>query len=574
MDLLKKINLGKILKFFILLLTIFSVISIPLWFIFSSQFFEPLFAKALKIKIDPSISGGVIISKIYDDTYDDKGDGSYQYPLHEYYNEQNISDLTFYEVYRPILSNSASEGFAYWQISVGLSKFINPFNFNSGFSAIQIAIYIDIDGNVNGSNSTYFENAEYIKFPNQYAWDIMILENGIDNDSSNLYYSKDLVEKYNIKDKNKDYDPNKGLKIRKIFVEQQNKIYFQIPLTNKFIQKILDGRKTYHWVFVGLYDPLGNGGWLNIKENSSLRYGGGLKWDNGPRIYDLIVPKGYEQNSLLNQENTDFEGYVLIPPIEVKGFNPYISYFDEAKIIEKEKSLSLNLNEQINSKLEELYKKAEEEEKIKKQISEKEIEEKLKSNDLVEKLNALFLNSRFDEAKILVEKILQTDPVNPVALAYKGSLIAMEGGKTKNPMQAINLVNKAYEYLNKADLIMEHIFDKLNENNSEILTQFGNRQKFLEYYIIVLSNRAGVSSSVPDEIFNKLDVAILDFKKIAKLYEMLDNKKEALLSLMQVALLLEKKGKHDEANFIWISLSKNEDLPAKIEIELIKRGFK
>lgn len=577
-------QLDKIFKFILISTAFIIVFSIPAWFIFSASILEPLFDKILQVKVDPAISGGIIISKFYDDTYDDNGDGTYQYPLHENFTESNICDIISYEVYRPVLDNGLEEPLAYWQVAVSFSKLINPFQNEGGYSNIQIAIYIDIDKTENGSNYTFYENAEYIEFPSDYGWDIMILANGLKKDMAKLFYSDDIVKKFkliNINNNSKNYEKEYSKDIRAIFVKEQNKIYFQIPLDNKFIQKVLDGRQTFHWVFSGLYDAYASGGWLNVKENPSIRAGGGLKWDSGPRIYDLITPQGFDQKFLLSEANASINGLVVIPPLISGSFNGSISYLKEGKIIDKKNN---NLKNRVSDKLsdsknqsnidkqqkiKELIKKIEEDEKNQKIAFEKDINEKLNSKDEIERLFALFSSSRFNEAKILAEKILKENAENPVALAYMGSLIAMEGGKTKNPMQAINLVNKAYEYLDKAVWLMRKI-----EENNDLKIQFENQQKYFEYYIIVLSNRAIVSSSVPDQVFNKLDVAIDDFQKISQIYEKLGKTNESALSLMQTALLLEKKNKIEFANIIWLTLLKYKDLPPKVELELVKRGFK
>lgn len=560
--------LKQLKKYIIIILALIIVLSVPFWFIMSSSTIEPAFAKILKIRVDPAISGGSIIAKFYDDSMDDYGDGSYQYPLHESFNDNNICDIISYEVYRPILDNGLTNPLALWQIAVSFSNLINPLNNEGGFSNIQLAIYIDIDGAEDGSNKTYFENAEYVEFPEYNAWDIAIFANGTKLDKALIFYSYDISKKFDLKGY-KDKDLKKGKEIRAIFVKEQNKIYFQIPLDNKFIQKILDGRKTYHWVFAGFYDTYGNGGWLNIKEEATIRYGGGLKWENGPRIFDMLTPSGFDQKQLLSKENANSDGFVIIPPLIVNGFNPGISYLKE----DKPGKLDETKNKDI-AKINELTKKIEEEEKQSKLDFEKEIEDKLKSTKPTERLYALFSTQKFDVAKILVNEILKKDAENPVALAYKGSLTAMEGGKAKNPMQAIVFVNKAYEYLDKACNIMENFENNIANSSFDITKYFESNQQFYEYYIIVLSNRAIVSSSVPDDVFKKLNTAISDFQKIAKIYEKIGKIKESSLSLMQAAILFEKKGKKDEANVIWLSLSKLVVLPAKVELELLKRNFK
>ncbi|MFN3412249.1 MAG: glucodextranase DOMON-like domain-containing protein, partial [Exilispira sp.] len=370
--------LNKIFNFVLIFIAFIIVFSIPAWFIFSAGLIEPFFDKILKVRVDPSTSGGIIICRFYDDPYDDYGDGTYQYPLHEYFTESNICDIISYEVYRPLIDSSVSDPIAFWQVAVTFSKFINPFQNEGEYSNIQIAIYIDIDKTENGSNSTFYENAEYVEFPEDYAPDIMILANGLKKDTAKLFYRSDIVKKYNLDSINKNTDNFKSYEkeyakdIKAIFVKEQNKIYFQIPLDNKFIQKVLDGRQTYHWVFSGFYDPFGSGGWMNVKENQSIRAAGGLKWGSGPKIFDLITPSGFDQKFLLSESNASINGLVVIPPLISNHFNPSISYLKEGKIIDKKRNnfkdtdpekLSDSKNQSNidkQKKIEELIKKIEE----------------------------------------------------------------------------------------------------------------------------------------------------------------------------------------------------------------------
>jgi len=142
----------------------------------------------------------------------------------------------------------------------------------------------------------------------------------------------------------------------------------------------------------------------------------------------------------------------------------------------------------------------------------------------------------------------------------------MEGGKTKNPMQAINFVQKAYIYLDKAVEIIE---EKLNNNNNQNI----NDPKIIEYAIIVYTNRAIVSASAPNEIFSKYEVAISDLIKISQLLEKEGKKKESANALMQAAILYEKLNKKTDATAIWLKLINYEEKSAKVELELTKRGF-
>ena len=551
---MKKIKIknlkNKILEIVVTFISLPLVFSIPFWFIFSNSLIEPLFANILNIRHEPSMAGGPLLQTFYDETDDDNGDGSYEYPYHEIFSEKNLCDIIGYEVYRPLIEPSI------WQLAVILKKIPNIYNFESDLSGIQIAIFVDIDSNSNEQiidiNST--NNKKFLKirgqfdkyedlnisFPESNKPDFMILIDGAKKEKAKLLF-KDGEVNY----------------IDMIIVKEQNKIYIQIPLIYKEIQKILDGRATYHWVFASLSDPLGNNGWINIKDFASVRSGGGLKWEEGPKFYDLLTPSGFLQKDLLSMNNIGPDNYVIIPPLKVSGFDPYISYLKEKGEQKKEKDIIF-----LNS----IFDKVKEEQDLENKLAEEEFNKKLNSDDDLEKLSALFGLSRYDEAKILAEKILKKEKENPVALAYYGSLIAMEGGKTKNPMQAINFVQKAYIYLDKAVEIIE---EKLNNNNNQNI----NDPKIIEYAIIVYTNRAIVSASAPNEIFSKYEVAISDLIKISQLLEKEGKKKESANALMQAAILYEKLNKKTDATAIWLKLINYKEKSAKVELELTKRGF-
>jgi len=531
---MKIINFSKLKIKIITILAVTLVFTIPFWFIFSNSLLEPLFAKILQIRHDPSMSGGPLIASFYDETNDDNGDGSYEYPYHDLFSEKNLSDIIGYEVYRPLIEPPI------WQVAIILSKIPNIYNWESGISGIQIAVFIDIDSKDDIDSENFPIQFEQYKdlnlsFQKNNKPNFMILIDGLKRDKAKLIFNDGEI-----------------FFIDMILLESEKKIYLQIPLNIRNIQKILDGRETYHYVFSSIQDPLGVNGWLNIRDSASLRSGGGLKWEEGPKIFDLLAPIGFSQKDILSINNTGEDHYIILQPIKVNGFNPNISYLKEKGSQKDSKALST---------IQYLIEKVKEEEEIEKKNAEEEFNFKLNSSDDVEKLYALFGLSRFDEAKILVKKILEKEEENPIALAYYGSLVAMEGGKTKNPMLAISLVQKAYIYLDKA---VDIILKRLNDNND---------QKTIEYAIIVLTNRAVVSSSVPNEIFSKYEIAISDLIKISELLEKEGKIKESANALMQAAILYEKLNKKSDAMAIWLKILGYKDKLAKVELELVKRNY-
>ncbi|MCX8057849.1 MAG: hypothetical protein N3A58_00345 [Spirochaetes bacterium] len=543
-----KINIKNFIKKLKLLILenykIMLILSIPLWFIFSSNLIEPVLEKLIKIDVDPALSGGIIIERINDQVSDDNGDGTYTYPLNENYNYKNICDLVSYEVYRPLIDNSLNEPYAFWQISITMFKIPNIFNYESKLSGINIGIYIDINGTKTGSTKTIYNGGEYISFDQEHPWDIFILIDGKIKDKAKMCI----------------YNEENFVFIPCYIVNEKNKIIIQIPLNTPFLQLVLDGRKTFHYIVSGLSDNGFNNDWLNIKEEASNRYGGGLKWENGPRVYDIFVPENFSQADILGGKYKNEEEKVVLKPIEIKGFNKNIDYLNERKVLKKQLSF---YNRDLETTIKKLEKEKEMEEKKESEKITSEFKEKLKSNSDIDKIIGYFGLGEYDKSKDIIEKVLILNPEEPVALAYKGSLIAMEGGKTKNPMQAINYVLEAYKYLDRA---VEIINEKLQKE--------GFNDENIEKAINVYFNRANVSCSVPNQIFNKLEVAISDFNFLVELFNKKGDKKMEAEILLTIALIYERNNQKDKANIYFLRLSNIEEKSAKIKFELFKRGYK
>ena len=102
-----------------------------------------------------------------------------------------------------------------------------------------------------------------------------------------------------------------------------------------------------------------------------------------------------------------------------------------------------------------------------------------------------------------LKKLIEKNPNDCVSLSYYGSITAMLGGQS-NVIKAMALVNQAFEYLDKAV--------ELSRNT--------------ENEIEVLANRASVAYSVPNEVFEKMEVAAGDFIRITEIYKSTYSKEE------------------------------------------------
>ena len=92
------------------------------------------------------------------------------------------------------------------------------------------------------------------------------------------------------------------------------------------------------------------------------------------------------------------------------------------------------------------------------------------------------------------KKLSEQKPDDLVALAKLGSAVATKGGES-NVAQAVKLVNKAFEYLDKAAALAQ-----------------GTSQEFA-----VLMERAHVCAAVPEMVFAKSKTGARDFEKCAEL---------------------------------------------------------
>ncbi len=524
----------KIIKIALAALSVLIVAAIPASFVMSGSVLTPIAGKILRVRVDPGFTGGPVMASFFDEAGDDNGGGTLTYPLHEAFQEGNLCDLIAYEVYRPMVDAPWNKEENFWQIGVSLAKLENPLEYQGGFSGLQIAVYIDIDGAVGGSSATLHDRAEYVSFPRECPWDIMILFDGKKEDTAQLYFSN-----------------GQKREIRAIIVPETNSMYARIPLDNPVTARVLDGRETRHWVFAGPGDPLGTGGWINVRSTESLRAGGGALWDESPRVYDILVPEGFSQKEVLSEGNKNDEGLVTVPPLVAPGFDPAVGY----RRMESGGS-------QTQSLVQSLAAQAAEEEKVNAEQARKALEKQLALGSDLEKLEAHFGLGNYEAARKLCGRLLAADQENPVLLAYMGSFISMDGGKASNPMQAIAFVQEGFTYLDKAVNLAEKLFAESSSGETAV-----------RVLVTALMNRASVAASVPNDVFGKLGLAVADFSRVAELYASLGNGSQSAASYMQAAFAAEAEGKKNDARLLWMKVLAVENRGTKASLELAKRGY-
>ncbi|MCQ2585098.1 MAG: hypothetical protein MJ185_05855 [Treponema sp.] len=263
-----------------------SLFGVSVFFI-SSSALSKFLATSLKLKVNPSMTGGELAAEIFDDTEDDKGAGNLVYPANSQF-EKGSMDLIRYGIHRPVYNGIWQSFPDYWQFDL-------EFKGNAKESA-NIMIYFGMDSNKEeGESSTLFENAENVSFSKPWHYAVWI--------------SEGTGKIYNVK---KEMIGNAQLS----FSENGNKIQMRIPLEIKELQKIYTAENTWHYVLVGGYSKWDRGGFMPVEKRKSYSKGSVAK---GQEFHNLI-PKVYDilgENSQLGNWNDEELKKAELNPVEV-----------------------------------------------------------------------------------------------------------------------------------------------------------------------------------------------------------------------------------------------------------------
>lgn len=383
----------------------------------------------------PSYLGGEVAGSVYDTTADDNGSGILVYPSNAAF-ENGAMDIIRYTVHEPVTQGKWQKSSEYWQLVLEYM--------NGPAKVRNTMIYIDLDNLEGGSTEPLFDAAENVTFDMEHPWDFAVWICGgqakvYDSEKNPIYQTE--------------YYEENGGKVIKI----------RIPLWNKNLQAVYASRKTYHYVITGGYSEFDRGGFMPIEKRRTLSRGG----TKSSKDYNALIPKIYDilgDNAQLATWNKDEFTKAVIHPVEVE-MHPY---FGSGKPWHGEKS---EQSEQafINKVTEEYAKYAP---------------------------NTEDMFANVDDSVADFKQKLKENPDDYVSMAYYGSCLAVQGGQA-SVIQAVALVNQAFEYLDKA---CELAKDKPEE-------------------IEVLANRASVAYSVPNDVFMKTETAVADFTRIISLYK-------------------------------------------------------
>ena len=300
------------------------------------------------------------------------------------------------------------------------------------------------------------------------------------------------------------------------------------------IKNVLDGRTTYHYVFVSAYDHYASGNIMQVKERTGIRNGGGAKSKLTPRVFDYVTPQGYKQEEVLSSYDEATYRYATVYPLEVKKID--------------------QMDIQDEDLLQRYSKFAKEEEEKNKEALLKDLEvAKSSGKSQIELAVSYFKAGQFDNAEGILDEILENDPENSQTCSYIGSIVAMKGGKAKSPAKAIQYVDMAFDYYDKAEIHAR--------NNEDVL--------------VFLLNRGNLSISIPEAVFQKSLRGAEDFLKAAEILVTNGSEdKELIISCyFNVAKAYKSAGKEDEAEIYFLKALSFDDLSYSLRYELAKEGY-
>jgi len=439
-----------ILRIIVIALT--CVFGVSVFFIYSSNISD-FIASSLKLHIDSGFVGGEIIQTFYDGEEDDDGNGSLEYPSNKRF-EKGSLDLISYTVHKPVYEARWQQYPEYWQIDLKYKE--------SGIGTRNIMIYIGAN-NMDGDNTeTLFYGAENVSFNPNYPWTYALW---IRDGKTSLFHNQNEIRE-----------------IQSSLASDGRSISIRIPLEDKELRKVYSSKQTWHYVLTGVYSPFDRGGFSPIEQRKNISRGSVKKTSDYsqliPKVYDMLddcflgCPKQYDQ---LNSFDLDNYTKAVIYPSVVNMIQDNKSQ-DEYEIL-------------MNTAMELLDKNAE-----------TTVKEYCQTNKKLEAIQ-LFNQNNDKLAKDYFREWLMINPNDEEAMAYYGSCIAIEAGRS-NVMTAVKLVNEAYKYLDEAAFLAAG--------------------KETEY--TVLMNRASVSESVPEGVFHKNITAAIDFCRCAELSDDVGNK--------------------------------------------------
>jgi len=390
---------------------------------------------------NPAAHGGKVAAVIEDPRGDDHGFGALAYPEGKGIKPGSL-DLVRYAVHEPVRGRGDSGRGDYWQLDFAFA--------GSSADARNVRVYIDADGDGAGSTLTKKEFAEGVEFDRANPWDFVLSIQGKTGSLASADGTLDVPVAVTVSGSGKN-------------------VSARIPLADPALAALYAVPTTWHYVLVGSYDPACRGGFAGTPPS-----------DFAPKLYDIAVPDGKTQEETLSAWDEKAFTVPVLSPVPVA-----------MRAAKKSRGGEAALSTKALARLHDLERAASAEESAAIRAATARVDSLPTSSP--ERAVALFDAGRSSEAESAFDAILATTPDDPAALAYKGSLVAMRGGKAL-PLQAMGLVKDAYAYLDRA-VALAHTPEEARTA-----------------YIA----RGSVSQSVPNGIFRKAASGAEDFLAAAE----------------------------------------------------------
>lgn len=498
-------------------------------FMMNSEIISRSVQSVLNLEIDPSYVGGRVSVVAYDPVGDDTGFGALEYPTHPDFAPRSL-DLVRYTVHEPVYDAKWQALAEYWQLNL---------SFASGPARVRnVRIYIDADGDGKGNAVPRDEMAEGVTFDPAHPWDYAVAVEGLEGK---------LVSA----------DGKLNLPVEVTASADGKDLSVRIPLADRRLHLLYLAERTWQYVYVGGWTPWERDGFIPVGERASAGSGGGAPSGFTPKIYDCLVPDGKTQAEILSAWDEDSFSVPVLYPVEI----PLRSVRAEKK------GKSGSVAATAASKIAELEALAKAEAETAAAAAWAEYES-FSVKEGMEFAVAAFGSGARDEAEAAFDRILSSEPENPTALAYKGSLVALRGAEA-TPLAAVEIIAEAYRLLDRAVA--------LAKTSGEIIAS--------------RLNRGNVSKSIPETVFGKALGGAEDFLVAAEEFRKLDplaHRADIAEAWFNAAICFETGGKKSEAGtwlreaarVAWLpsagegsSTAIVSVIPASLVLELTMRGF-
>jgi len=391
-----------------------AAIGVPFFFVYSTWIAARL-EKALRLEVEPSFTGGRLLAEFPNPIGGDTGQGGYTYPLGQGW-EKGELNLVRYAVRAPVPRPVWGFSGAYWQLEASFAKAMPTGLAGGGFRAPVLHVYIQIrESGAGGSTESAFGEGELLRFDPDHPWDYALSADG-----------------WSPAGEIRSADGSYRAPVPTMWDFARRRLILRIRLENapRLLASVIGGASTWHYVLVGAYDPAREGHFAAVRRGAGLHDGGGAKDDLSPRVFDLIAPKGTSKSAELSSEDPASGNYALVSPVmaggpAAAGPSPALrgraaeAAAKEAAAAEAARSRALAALPPRSPA----------------------------DSGVIGELFELGLEDRCLEA---IKADIAARPGDPVALAYRGAILAQRADRAAGLGEKMRLVAEAYRDLDAA----------------------------------------------------------------------------------------------------------------------------